>query len=160
MGSPLADGRAVYTPSVIGILYQVIYGLGGENSPSRAWPSIYSPGLDDYQAHLQMLDIWLRGEVAEKMNDADALPKRGASLLDISGVMYQRIVEHSDREPNCPFYQYLRGVYDGSMTKPIELLLASDKPGCSFVRGGDGVDKSEWFFTAKLVLRRMNLVPK
>lgn len=160
MGQPLADGRAVYTPSLIGILYQVIYSLHGEDSPNRAWPSIYSPGLDDYQAHLQMLDVWLRGEMASEA-DKPRKPAEGEALtLDISNTMYMRIKEHSDREPDCPFYQYLRGVYDGSMDRPLDLLLASDKPSCSYARGEslDNVLLAEWLFSAKLVLKKLKII--
>lgn len=161
MGEPLADGRAVYTPSLIGILYQTIKELGGEDSPNRVWPSVYPANLVDFEAHLQMMDIWLRGEISEGRHDADALPRPSETpgvALTVSNVMYDRIKEHSDREGNCPFYQYLRGVYDGSMDRPVALLLADDHPACSYVRGESqaGVDEAEWLFVARMTLRRLH----
>lgn len=149
MGEPFADGRAVYTPSIIGILYQVIYSLGGADTTARHTPSIFSSGLDDYQAHLQMIDIWLRGETARREIDLS---------LDISQTMYERVKEHSDREPTCPFYQYMRGIYDGSLETVTSLLLESDKPKCQYVRGSDGVFTSEWLFVAKLTLKKFGAV--
>lgn len=158
MGSPLADGRAIYTPSIIGILYQTIHAMGGEDSPNRAWPSVYSPGLNDFEAHLQMIDIWLRGGIGEATHTPVGLPRRETidlSLIDISNAMYERIKEHSDREAECPFYQYLRGLYDyGNLDRTIELLLSSDKPNCTYVRGDDS-ETAEWLFVAKQTLTRM-----
>jgi hypothetical protein len=148
MGEPYADGRAVYSPAIIGMFYQTIYKMGGDDNSSRMWPSIYSEGLDDYQAHLQMLDIWIRGEV------------EGQSLnLDISATMWDRIKEHSDREPECPFYTFMRGIYDGSLDKTVDLLLEFESPKCSYLRGAKGVYTSEWLFIAKQTLERFGVVP-
>ena len=148
MGEPIADGRTVYTPTIIGILYQGIYKLGGTDSPARVWPSIYSSGLDDYQAHLQMVDIWLRGEIDGKRDLG----------LEISQTMYERVVEHSDREPTCAFYQYMMGIYSGSLDKVTTLLLESDDPRCTYARGGVGALESEWLFVSKLTLKKFGLV--
>jgi len=149
MGEPLADGRTVYTPSIIGMLYQTIYKLGGKDSQGRVWPSVYSGGLDDYEAHLQMVDIWLRGEMDGKQTDLN---------LDISQTMYERVKEHSDREPTCPFYQYMRGIYDGSLESTTDLLIGSDSPGCQYVRGGPGAVTAEWLFVSRLTLKKFGLV--
>lgn len=149
MGEPLDDGRAVYTPSIIGILYQTIFYLGGKDSTARVWPSVYSSGLDDFQAHLQMIDIWLRGEMSRVDTDLS---------LDISKTMYERIQEHSDREPNCAFYSYMRGIYDGSLDKTTDLLIESGDPRCQYVRGGDLVSDVEWLFTAGLTLKKIKVI--
>ncbi len=173
MGEPLNDGRVVYTPALIGQLYSVIYALGGENNANRAWPGLYSPGLSDYQAHLQMLDIWLRSDVAK---DSDAIPKipEGSilikneqellllndgsyRLLDVSESMYARIKEHSDREKRCPFYQYMRARYDGGdFNDTIDILLSSDIH-CEYYRGDstDDLALAEWLFASWLVLKTL-----
>jgi hypothetical protein len=160
MGEPFADGRVVYTPSIIGILYQTIYSLGGADTTVRKTPSIYSSGLDDYQAHLQMLDIWLRGETTglHALIAEEGKPDEATTYLDISSTMWERVKEHSDREPECPFYQYLRGIYDGSLDKTTDLLLASESPKCQYVRGGEHVPLIEWLFTAKLTLKKSGYV--
>lgn len=126
MGKPIADGRVLYTPSVIGLLYQLIFGLGGEDNASRAWPSIYTAGLDDFQAHLQVCSIWLRGEVAETYGDADAVPAKpedGASLTSVSTTMFERLQEHHERVPGDPFYAYVHGLYNGDMMPAVEACL-------------------------------------
>lgn len=152
MGSPFADGRVFYVPSIVGILYELIYYLGGPDSNSRMWPSLYPSGLDDYQAHLQMLDIWLRGDVVHSVVTKETTP------LDVSQEMYNRIMEHSKREPECPFYQYMAAIYDsGDLNRTIDLLLEQEHPKCQYVRGDqpDKVDLSEWLFVAKLSLDKL-----
>jgi hypothetical protein len=161
MGEPLDDGRVVYTPSVIGHLYQTIYSLGGKDNANRVWPSVYASGLDDYQAHLQMIDVWLRGEMAQHQNDADAMPKKEvnpALSLSVSATMFDRIKEHSDREPKCPFYQYMRGIYDTGTLEPAVELLLGDEWTCQYFRGSDRSNDlylAEWLFAADRVLRKL-----
>jgi hypothetical protein len=130
MGEPLADGRVVYTPAVIGLLHQVIYSLGGPDDPNRIWGNIYPSGLDDYQAHLQMLDIWLRGSIGEKSSDADAIPANPATALTsgVSGTMYERIMEHAEREPKCLFYQFMKSRYtSGNYDSIVDSLLSGSE---------------------------------
>ena len=138
MGEPVADGRGVYSPGVIGILYSAIKYLGGQDNPKKNLPSLYFPGLDDYQAHLQMMDIWIKGEMKES----------------ISAGMRDRIKEHYKREPECPLYSYLDGIYSGSQEKTVELLLGSNEPKCSYLRGSEKekIDLSEWLFVANLTI--------
>jgi hypothetical protein len=127
MGEPLDDGRTLYTPAMIGLLYQMIYALGGENSANRLWPSTYPSGLTDYQAHLQVKSIYLRGEIAGQVGDADAVPAnpgdKALHLLSVSETMYQRIEEHYQREPSDPFYSFVWGCYSGDMSPAIDALL-------------------------------------
>lgn len=149
MGEPFADGRVVYTPSIIGILYQAIYSLGGSDTTARSFPSIYSSGLVDFEAHLQMVDIWLRGEFDGRERNLE---------LDATSTQWSRIKEHSDRQANCPFYQYMRGIYEGSLERPASLLLQSGTPDCDYVRGGPSAIASEWLFVARLTLKKMGLV--
>ncbi len=67
--------RAVYRPSMVGLLYSLIYAMGGSDNVNRHWPNVYPSGLTDFEAHLQMLTIWIVGEVAEASGDADAVPR-------------------------------------------------------------------------------------
>lgn len=150
MGSPLADGRVVYTPNIIGTLHQVIYRLGGPDSSNRLWPQAYPSGLTNYEAHLQMVNIWIRGEMEPRDSGL-------VSAEDISALMYDRVIEHSDREPECPFYQYMRGIYDGSLERAVDSLLASDYPKCEYGRDDFGNKAAEWLFSAKLVLKKLKL---
>lgn len=125
MGDPLSDGRTIYTPQVIGLLYQAIWGLGGEDNPSRGWPSLYPEGLQDYEAHLQVCSIWLRGEVANTTGQPQDKPSpHELSLTQISAVMFDRLQEHYNREPHDPFYAYVLGMYNGDMTPAIDACLA------------------------------------
>lgn len=147
MGEPLGDGRVLYTPTMIGHLYQVIWALGGEDNAARAWPSVYPSGLDDFQAHLQMMDIWLRGEIAEK--------DRLSLALDISNAMLDRAKEHAAREPACPFYQFLYGTYTGDLGPAVELLLSYDYD-CQYFRDSEPEAKAgEWIFAASMTLERL-----
>jgi len=66
--------RAVYRPTMVGLLYRVIHALGGEDNPKRLVPQVFSGGLTDFEAHLQMLTIALMGEMGEATGEADAVP--------------------------------------------------------------------------------------
>lgn len=145
MGEPLADGRVVYTPSLIGILYKAIEAMGGEPNVNSAWPTVYPSGLVDYEAHLQAMAILLHGEI-------DAV---GASLtLDISNQMFERIMEHAAREPDEPLYAFLAMKYDGKLTHVLDLLLDPAMPMGGFVRCSDPPQcrLAHWLFVADLTL--------
>lgn len=156
MGEPLADGRAVYTPQIIGLLYQMIFALGGEDSLNRLWPSLYTKGLDDFKAHLQVKQIWLRGDIAYRLDKPEDIPKRpigdtltdtqgqeymlasdgSLRLLTVSETMWERLKEHFTREPQDPFYAYVWGLYSGNMQPAIDAVLNGDVG--SYVRCGEG----------------------
>lgn len=157
MGEPFDDGRVQYTPAMIGQLYYAIYALGGEDSTNRIWPNVYPSGLNDFEAHLQMLSIYLRGTIAEKLNSADAVPaKPGSALIDISAPMFDRVIEHSTREPMCPFYEYLRAVYvDGKMDHATELVMSPDWQ-CEYMRETDHLRLAIQTFVGGLILERVN----
>lgn len=158
MGKPFDDGRVLYTPSTIGELYQVIHLLGGEDSVNRIWPSTYSEGLVDYEAHLQVLGIMIRGYVAEKLNDMDAVPRPsdGAALLDINGVMFDRLVEHSERQPRCPFYEYMRAIYENGNLDAAAALVMDPSWECDYMRDEDHESLAEEIFVASLIMERTN----
>lgn len=136
MGSPIDDGRVFYSPQLIGLLYRENHGLGGKYKQQEEIPYLYPKNLDGYEAHLQMAAIWLDLEIKGK------IPKKA---LD-------RIKEHSSRMENCPFYQYLAGRFDGSMDKPMHLLLNPEQISCDYGADDEGSGLARWLFSAKLVL--------
>ena len=155
MGEPLSDGRVIYTPQLIGLLYQMIYALGGENNPNRLWPSTYPKNLKDYEAHLQVKSIWLRGEIAKKNNSGDAIPKPQTSLTyGISQVMYDRLLEHAQREPQDPFYQYVLGLYSGDMQPAIDAIHAGTVGTYVRCNGEKGCFLAHRIFVAGLILKK------
>lgn len=162
MGEPFADGRAIYTPAMLGLVYQGIYALGGGHNDDRVWPNIYTKGLTDYQAQLQMMDIWFRGEVAKALGDADAMPQPGGDgdgddvagqgLLQVSGSMWDRIEEHHRREPLDPFYAYMWGLYGGDMSPAIESCLNLEMPLGEYARDRREVRLAYWIFACGQLL--------
>jgi len=123
MGEPLDDGRVLYTPQTIGLLYETIYVLGGDDSVNRHWPSVYPPNLTDYHAHLQVMQIWLRGEIDTSLN-----------LMNIRHTMFERLQEHAKRSPDTLLYQYVLGKYTGDQNATISLILDPNKPSGEYVR--------------------------
>jgi len=172
MGEPVADGRALYTPAFSGMWYQMRFALGGDDNILRKTPDIYPSGLDDYQAHLQVLNIWNRMRTSESIGDADALPKKpgdgevltlttplklrdGSEVngdvvkltdgsyrqADIRESMYQRLKEHANREPECPFFTAMYHHFeDGNYTATANDLIFDDKVKCAYTRCNDKPD--------------------
>jgi len=183
MGKPLSDGRVLYSPQVIGMLYQMIYSLGGPDNANRHWPSVYPSGLDDFEAHLQVMSIVTRGEISRKQGDADAIPRKPEGnlyrlryksssgyqlqefveedgymrLLSINEIMYERLREHANREPNCPMYQSAFAIYSGDYTKAIELCEMASPPICSYVRCDEEkrCKLADDAYACDLILRRL-----
>jgi len=157
MGQPIGDGRVIYTPNVIGLLYELIYALGGQNSANRLWPSYWPGGLDDYEAHIQSMMIWLQGEAAATIGDMDAVPRQGARLTGISGTMFDRLEEHYSREPESPWYTYLYHLYsDGDMGPVTKMLIDHPYRHATYVRCSSQEEcvLAEWLFVASRVLER------
>lgn len=156
-GEPVADGRTYYTPQVRGLLLKTIHAMGGADDPGSLWPSIWPAGLTDYEAHLQVMQIWLQGETARVLNDMDAVPARPAApaeLLRISETMFERLEEHAAREPRCPLYLAVLGLYTGELDPAIDALTA--EPVCSWVRclNPQDCELAEWLFAASIVFRK------
>ncbi len=158
MGEPSSDLAVYYTPQIRGLLAKEIIGLGGAASAEALWPSVWPAGLADYEAHLQVMNIWLQGAIAAKLQDADAIPRRddgAVELTDISDSMYRRLEEHATREPQNPLYQYVLAKYrDGNQAQTLELLLDPAMPLGSYVRCADleHCRLAEWLFVAHLLL--------
>ena len=163
MGKPFGDGRSVYLPATYGRLYQTIFALGGVDDPKRFWPDVYPAGLTDYQAHMQMMNIWLRAEIGEgSSGDARPAGKQDdvgspqANLNSVDDTQLDRIKEHAAREPNNPFFQAVAGSYSGDMGPAISVLLDPAMPVGEYVRCDEfrRCQLAEWLFAADLVLRR------
>lgn len=175
MGEPLADGRALYPPGFSGMWYQMRYALGGDDNILRKTPDIYPSGLDDYEAHLQVMNIWNRMITSEKIGDSDALPRKPTNgevlslkerdevvlpdgsyrLADIRESMYQRLKEHSQREPECPFYLAMYHHFeDGDYASTASSILSHEQVKCSYVRCNDKPDChiAEKLFVIQLIL--------
>ncbi len=157
MGEPLADGRTLYTPALRGLLAKEIGALGGELSNDSNWPSLWPSGLVDYEAHLQVMAIWLQGEVAAALADPAGAPSNTAQtdLLDISNEMYARLQEHAAGEPKSALYAYAYGKYTGDQAAALTLLLDPAMPTAGYVRCNavEQCQLAEWLFVAHLLLR-------
>jgi hypothetical protein len=107
MGEPLADGRTIYTPNMIALLYAAYGSLVKQSYKETSIGGIYSSGLTDYEAHLTVLSILLRGE--------------------IDGYIWQRdlkiIEEQAERQPKAALYQSARAVYGGSLSAAVSACL-------------------------------------
>ena len=126
---------AIYKPSLIGFIYRL------RDSPRGRWPSEleYPGGLSDYQAHLQIMNIHVRGDIEGSITDA----------------MHDRVLEHSTREPGNTFYWFLRGKYNGDMTRALSNCIDGTK--ADYVRCGVGLNPelcqlAEDIFACDLVL--------
>lgn len=133
MGDPSDSDRVIYSPQIINTVYKTL----GKNVQ---WITVYSSGLTDYQAHLQMYNILIRAEIER----------------ELPTVAIDRIREHADREPNNAFYSYLRHRFDdGGYSAVARSLIdgTADKP--TYVRcdGQTGCWLAERAFVAELVLR-------
>lgn len=156
MGEPLADGRTLYTPSMVGLLYTAIYALGGADNAQRHLPTLWPSGLDDYEAHLQMMTILIRGNASKMLGFT--FNEKGASLLDISDTMLERVKEHYGREPHSLFYSYLDALYNGGMASVVDKCLSDSPKYPSYVRCAKQplCELSEWLFSCSLVLQAYN----
>lgn len=121
MGKPLADFRAIYTPNIQSLLYQSMSSLGGRKSLRRFYPIYFAAGLDDYQAHLQMMTIDVLG------------------LVDgtLTKLMISRVKEHVEREPYNAYYAYLLARIDGEYLRAVRLVLNDNTRKGDYVRCDD-----------------------
>lgn len=170
MGEPVGDGRSIYTPAMLGRLFQIIYALGGEDSLDRHWPDLYPKGLVDFQAHLQVMGIWLVGEVDEEMKKAgksgDAMPHdepiiddpapEGPGLLDVTDSQFEILKSQAARDPKDPLFQGVLGIYTGDMEPALDACLAPDQYAGEYVRCDEfrRCQLAAWIFACDVVLRR------
>lgn len=137
MGDPLDDGRVLYNPGNIGLLRNAINALGGPSSIEQSWEQIYPSGNTDYQAHLEMLGIWLSGEIAKALNDMNDVPKKPAGFHAIDSTMYSVIEEQFNRTPTNAFFATLHGIYNGDYGPALDLCSSDQLPGADYVRCDD-----------------------
>lgn len=147
LGEPFGDGRSVYPPAFIGLLYSAIYRLGGGDNPLRHVPDLYPPGLEDYRSHLQVLSIALRAELSDVGN-------RSFLSMDTTDGELSRLKEHAGREPGNPLFASALAIYDGSYDQAIAACLNPTMS--SYVRCSEPRKcyLSEWLFACDLILRR------
>ena len=124
--------RSFYRPGFRGELYSTIYALGGEDDNARLWPNTYTSGLKDYQAHLQVLSIWLRSDMRHSAS-GDAVPadpdaKAFFHALNISKTMFERLKEHAERDPKDPYFQAVYALYSGDFDRAVDLCLKDYAP--------------------------------
>lgn len=174
MGEPVGDGRGLYLPAFIGRVYQTIFLLGGENNPQRLWPDLYPLGLKDFQAHLQIMNIWHRGEVAEALrkrgeddatvrddvvDDAGQSPGQDLATLDVTDDQLTALRHQAERDPRDPFFQAVYGTYTGDLGPAVTACLAADGYVGEYVRC-DGNERTcqlaAWIFACEgIVLKRL-----
>ena len=136
----MGDGyitRTAYSPALISLWYQTAKALG-HNYGYLPVDNLYKSGLIDYEAHLQMLFIFHSGEL------------NGG----ISNAMADRILEHSGRLPNLPFYEFLRAKYFGGIDDSASLCLRDDSVVGDYVRCHDKpCELAEEIFVCGLVAK-------
>lgn len=115
-----AKSRTVYSPALISLWYKAARVLGHDYGYIEVG-NIYAKGLTDYQAALQMMDVYING------------------ILDgrISETMLDRIIEHSDRDLDSRFFHILRGIYSGPIDLAINSCLDDSLSGGESVRCDD-----------------------
>lgn len=151
MGEPLSDGRVLYSPALSGVVAQVINALGGD-APERQWDNTYTSGLHDFEGHLQVMDIWLRGDISHATEQWDDCPNKNAPAGSISETMFKRLEEHASDEPTNPKFAAVLGKYTGDMSPAISNLLNGGTG--SYTRCGEPCDTAERMFAAWVILRQ------
>lgn len=118
MGQPWDITTTIYKPHTIREFAEVLHYLTGEKQPELSYPVAWAPGLDDYQAHLQMLSavVWLEMY--------SALPENLVNLINA----------HVRREPKNPLYQGLKAIFSGDKRRALETCLGEGNYG-EYVRG-------------------------
>lgn len=173
MGEPFGDGRAYYTPAMRGKLYQTLLALGGPDNIQRHWPDLYPTGLTDFQAHLQVMGIWLRGEVDEAFKASGTSPGHSGdagpapTTDDPAGLQSLAVTAttqsaldilraQAQRDPRDPLFQAVYGMYTGDMAPAITACLAEDQYAGEYVRCEvfRKCQLSAWLFACDLVSRR------
>lgn len=132
-----AKSRTVYSPALISLWYKAAKTFG-HNYGKIEVENVYTKGLTDYQAHLQMMDIYINGRLDGR----------------ISEVMLARIIEHSDRDTNSSFFRVLRSIYQGPIEPAVSICLDDDAPIGSHVRcDGEPCELAEEIFSCGILTK-------
>ncbi len=145
MGEPASDlSRVAMGTNLTGLLCRMVDKLsaGGDSRKCKNIPEAYFPVSGDYELHIQVLDILLQGEV-----------NGGLKLLDIDGMMLDRLKEAVAENPNDALFQAALGVYTGDFTASTNLLNSDSYVSPTYVRGADNYRLVDWVFAASIVLK-------
>ena len=111
----LGDGyitRLWFGPGLQATLAEIIFQLGGPNHKiERNFPQIWPKGLEDYELHLQVLHILLRGELL------NAITKR----------MMNGLKDAYARNPNNPLFEIAMSIYGGECWQSSAESLLDEK---------------------------------
>jgi hypothetical protein len=116
----MGDGlitRTPYSPALIGLWYKAAKALGHDYGVVII-PNRYDPGKIDYSAHLEILDVYLNGELDN----------------GITYPMLARVSEHSNRVPDSVFYEVIRAKYKGNTVRATDMCLSDDVRDIDYLR--------------------------
>lgn len=141
MGKPFGDGRALYKPGMIGLVMSAVYTLGGPDSIERHYVNVYPSNAKDYEAHLVVLDIYLRWKAGALVTPGDV----------------DTLVHYALLEPHNPFYQAVLAIFTGNFKAAITLLLDPAMPVGEYVRCDvyRTCQIAEWLYAANIVLNHV-----
>jgi len=132
--------RTYYTPALISLWYKVAKTLGHDYRKFII-PNVYTKGLIDYQAHLQMLDIYLNGELDGAISDG----------------MLSRVREHSSRLPSSNFYDAIRSKYLGDFSRVIGRCISDEHLVGDYVRcDNEPCELAEQIFACGIITKFMD----
>jgi len=131
--------RTAYSPSLIGLWHKAARNLGHDYNVVEVG-NLYPSGLIDYQAHLQVMDIYLRHKL----------------VGFITQPMINRLNEHGERKPNSVFYKTMQKLYLGELSEPINLCLDDHNIVGEYVRcDGEACELVERIFACNLILESL-----
>lgn len=109
-GSP---GELLLTPAMVQTLAELIFKLGGPDySAERKLPAIFDGSQTDYEAHLTVWHILLRGEIFGGLSEGSI----------------QILAAQAIRQPKNPFFQAAYHRYlDGDYSTVIKLLMDTNE---------------------------------
>lgn len=145
MGEPASDlSRVGMGTNLTGLLCRMVDKLsnGVDSRGCKHIPEAYFPVSADYEEHIQVLAILLQGEA-----------NGGLALMDIDGMMLDRLNEAVAANPKDALYQAALGVYSGNYIASTNLLNSDSYEYPSYVRGSENYQLVHWLFAASIVLK-------
>jgi hypothetical protein len=162
MGAPAGDFRGVYTPAIVGRLYQTQYALAGIEDARRFWPERYPGDLDAYDAFQQVMNIWHRVQVSRAIADkreriARDLPDDAG--FDLDNMMLSRLQEHYTKDPANPLFAMALGRFTGDLNPAIDACLDHEGYAGSYVTCGEACRLAAWLFACGQTLEASGAKP-